>query len=197
MNEQPAFDINSPVNLWNFLQRLFTVDFMPHGHCYFWRPDILWLNVFSDIGITLAYYSIPVVLVYFVLKRRDVPFHWMFVMFGIFIFLCGTTHLINVITTWYPFYRFEGIVKLLTAIVSLTTAAMLIPLMPRAIAFPNLEMIVKELSQKSRKLETTNKELERFNKATLGREERIIELKREVNKLSKELGRKAPYEVVE
>src|SRR5689334_21284227 len=121
MNEQ-AFDINSPFNLMVFLKRLFTQDFMPHGHCYFWRPDILWLNVFSDLGITLAYYSIPVVLIYFVLKRKDIPFNWMFVMFGSFIFLCGTTHLINILTTWVPVYRFEAIVKLITAAVSLSTA---------------------------------------------------------------------------
>jgi hypothetical protein len=23
-------------------------NFMPHGHCYLWRPDVLWLHVGSD-----------------------------------------------------------------------------------------------------------------------------------------------------
>ncbi len=197
MNENAVFDLNSPFNITVFFKRLFSADFMPHGHCYFWRSDILWLNVCSDIAITLAYYSIPIILIYFVMKRKDTPFHWIFLMFGAFIFLCGTTHLIAVMTTWFPFYRFEGIVKLITAIVSLSTVAVLIPIMPRAIALPNLVTIVQELSHKSEKLESTNKELERFNRASLGREERIIELKREVNKLSKELGRKVPYEIID
>ena len=40
-------------------------------------------------------------------------------------------------------------------------------------------------------------EIESFNRLTLGREERIIELKREVNKLSSELGRDKPFMTAE
>lgn len=197
MGTETAFDLNSPSSLGGFLKRLFTEDFMPHGHCYFWRPDVLWLNVLSDLGIALAYYSIPLILVYFAIKRKDFPFHWIFVMFGVFIFLCGTTHLVDVFTTWVPIYRFEGIVKLLTAIASLSTAIVLIPIMPRVLTLPNLEVVIKELSSKGAQLENTNKELGRFSRAALGREERIIELKKEVNKLSAELGRTPPYETIE
>lgn len=56
--------------------------FLPHGHCYLWRPDILWLNVGSDLLIALAYYSIPVSLIYFVRKRKDLAFHWVSVLLG-------------------------------------------------------------------------------------------------------------------
>ncbi len=58
--------------------------FMPHGYCYLWDPWLVWLNVFSDGSITLSYYCIPVVLVYFIQKRRDLPFNWIFWMFGAF-----------------------------------------------------------------------------------------------------------------
>lgn len=196
-HQHEVFDLNSPISFIDFFNRLFSQDFIPHGHCYFWRPDVLWLTVFSDIGIALAYYSIPLMLIYFVHKRKDVPFHWMFLMFGAFIFLCGTTHLVSVYTIWNPVYRFEGIVKLATAIVSLVTAMALIPLMPRAIALPNLENLIRQLSSKGAELQKTNDELQRFNRSAMGREKRIIELKREVNSLAKELGRKAPYEIIE
>lgn len=197
MDETSAFDLNSPFDLFTFLKRLLVEDFMPHGHCYFWRPDILWLNVLSDLGIALAYYSIPVVLIYFAIKRRDFPFHWMFVMFGAFIFLCGTTHLVDVFTTWHPAYRLEGFVKLITAIVSLVTAFLLIPILPKVLTLPTLELINTQLLDKSRELEKINKDLDRFNRAALGREKRIIELKREVNKMAKELGKATPYEITE
>ena len=198
MNDQGSFDLNSPFNLISFIKRLFVAsDFMPHGHCYFWRPDVLWLNVISDAVIALAYYSIPLVLIYFVIKRKDFPFHWMFLMFGAFIFLCGTTHLISIVTTWMPVYRFEGVVKLVTAIVSITTAILLIPLMPRAVALPSSETVINELSVKRDQLEKINKELEKFNRIAMGREDRIISLKHEINALSKELGRNSPYEIVE
>lgn len=58
----------------DFFRRLFFDDFMPHGHCYFWKPEIVWLHVVSDALITLAYYSIPVILLVLVRKRRDLPF---------------------------------------------------------------------------------------------------------------------------
>jgi len=107
---------------------------MPHGHCYFWRADILWLNVLSDLVIALAYFMIPVILIYFVWKRKDLPFPWMFSLFGAFIVLCGMTHMMDVYTTWWPVYRVQGLVKLMTAIVSIVTAGMLIPLIPKALS---------------------------------------------------------------
>lgn len=56
-----------------FLGRLISSDFMPHGHCYLWRPEILWLHVFSDGVMTTAYYFIPLALVYFVPSGKIYP----------------------------------------------------------------------------------------------------------------------------
>ncbi len=197
MNNEGVFDINSPFDLGVFMKRLFTSgDFMPHGHCYFWRADVLWLNVFSDAIIALAYYSIPIILIYFVLRRKDIPFNWLFLMFGAFIFLCGTTHVVNILTVWIPAYRMEGVVKLTTALVSIATAVSMVPLIPRILSFPSVEMANKMLSQKTLELQNVNQDLERFNRAATGREQRIIELKKEVNKLAQELGKKQPYEMV-
>jgi signal transduction histidine kinase len=121
----------------DFLKNLFASDFMGHGYCYLWRPEIVWLHVGSDALITLAYYSIPVSLVYFVQKRRDLPFHWMIIMFGAFILGCGTSHMMEVWTIWHGTYRLAGIVKLITAGLSVSTAVALIPLMPKALALPS------------------------------------------------------------
>src|SRR5204863_7305112 len=104
---------------------------MPHAYWYLWKPGIVWLHVISDILIALSYYCIPVVLVYFVRKRRDLPFHWMFLMFGAFILSCGTTHLIEVWTVWHPTYLLSGLLKAATAAISVTTAVLLIPLAPK------------------------------------------------------------------
>lgn len=120
-----------------FLRNLFAADFMPHGHCYFWQPAIVWLHVLSDGLITLAYYSIPIALVSFLRRRKDIPFNWMFWMFGGFIFACGTTHLMSIWTVWIPTYRLDGVVKLCTAALSMTTAVLLWPLIPKAVALPS------------------------------------------------------------
>jgi signal transduction histidine kinase len=120
------------------MQALFGSDgFMPHGHCYLWRPGLVWLHLVSDGLITLAYYSIPVMLVYFVRNRRDAPFHWMFLMFGAFIVACGTTHLMEIWTLWVPSYWASGAVKAATAALSVGTAVLLAPLIPKALALPS------------------------------------------------------------
>ena len=124
-----------------FLQKLFSSDFMPHGFCYLWRPEIVWLHAISDGVITASYYMIPLALVYFVRKRRDLPFNWMFLMFGVFIFGCGTTHLIEVWTLWHGTYRLAGLVKAVTALSSVATAVALVPLLPRALALPSPEQL--------------------------------------------------------
>lgn len=110
---------------------------MPHGHCYFWRPELIWLNVISDGLITLSYYFIPLALIYFIRKRKDVPFHWMFIMFGIFILGCGTTHFMEIWTLWHGTYRLSGLLKAITAAASVSTAVAFIPLIPRAMALPS------------------------------------------------------------
>jgi len=153
-----------------FLTNLFSSDLMPHGHCYLWRPEIVWLHVVSDVVIALAYYLIPVALVYLVRRRRDLPFDWMFLMFGLFILGCGTTHVMEVWTVWHGTYRLAGIVKAVTAAASLVTAALLVPLVPRALALPShaqveaanlkLEREIGERRRVEEALQRTHGELE-------------------------------------
>jgi hypothetical protein len=52
--------------------------------------------VLSDLLIALAYFAIPVILVWLIRKRRDLPFSWMFALFGAFIVACGMTHVMEV-----------------------------------------------------------------------------------------------------
>jgi PAS domain S-box-containing protein len=134
--------------------------FMPHGYCYLWDPWIVWLHVISDGLITLSYYCIPLALVYLIRQRRDLPFNWIFWMFGLFILGCGTTHLMEIWTVWHASYLLAGIVKALTATVSVATALVLIPLVPKAIALPSAE----QLSAANRELQLLVIERERSEK---------------------------------
>ncbi|HEY9711118.1 MAG TPA: hypothetical protein V6D48_23120, partial [Oculatellaceae cyanobacterium] len=106
--------------------------FIPHGHCYLWKPELVGLHIASDALTALAYYSIPLMLVYFVAKRRDVPFNWIFLLFGAFIIACGTTHIMEIWTLWHPNYWLSGLLKAFTAAVSLYTAYQLVGLLPQA-----------------------------------------------------------------
>ena len=125
-----------------FLSDIFNnADLSPHGFCLLWRPELIWLHVTSDTLIALSYYSIPLALSYIIIRRRDIVFGWMFWLFATFILACGTTHIFEILTLWYPVYGIEGAVKFLTAIASIITAAILWPLVPRALALPSPAML--------------------------------------------------------
>ena len=123
---------------------LFERDFMPHGHCFFWRPDLLWTSVISDGIIAAAYFSIPVTLLYFLRRRPDVPFPSMIVLFALFIVLCGSGHILAILTIWTPAYTLEFAEKAATALVSIVTAVGLIPIVPQALAMRTPSEVEKE-----------------------------------------------------
>jgi PAS domain S-box-containing protein len=116
---------------------LFPNGLMLHGFCYQWNPTLIWLNAISDSMIALAYFSIPAALVYFVRRRREIPFSWMFVCFSVFIAACGATHLLEVWTLWVPSYWFLGGAKILTASASIPTAIYLVRVLPTALSLPS------------------------------------------------------------
>ncbi|MDX2243364.1 MAG: ATP-binding protein [Leptolyngbyaceae cyanobacterium bins.302] len=134
----------------NLLQNLLSESFVPHGHCYLWKPELVWLNVVADSVIFLAYFSIPLQLLYIVKKRGDLPFNWIFCLFGSFILACGTGHLLDVWTLWHPTYWLSSSVKAITAIVSIGTTFTLITLIPKILLLPS----TNELKQAKETAET-------------------------------------------
>ena len=136
--------------MFDFITRLFdTQGFPPRWSCgAAWQqePSLGWLHILSDLAIFGAYTAIPIVIAYFVLRRRDLPFPKVFWLFVIFIFACGTTHLIGAIIFWKPIYRFDGLVKLITAVASWSTVAALIVATPEALRLPGLAKLNDELT---------------------------------------------------
>ena len=105
--------------------------FIPHGFCYSWNWKLLSLHVVSDALIGLSYVVISAALTYLVMKaRREIPFSAMFIAFGVFIVACGFTHFIEILTLWRPAYWFAGVVKAITAVASVVTAALMPKVVP-------------------------------------------------------------------
>ena len=127
--------------------------FIPHGHCYLWQPQLVWLHVLSDTLIGLSYFSISIMLFYFVQRRENVPFRGVFLLFGLFILTCGTTHLMSVWTLWHPAYWLAGSIKAATAIASVFTALTLLPTIPAALALPQPETLRRINRQLEKEIE--------------------------------------------
>jgi PAS domain S-box-containing protein len=131
------------------LTNFFAVEgLIPHGYCLSWSSILLWLHVIADLLITVAYYSIPPVLVYYVRQRKDFPYPRLIFLFAVFIVACGTTHLMSVITVWMPLYWLDGALKAVAAIVSLAAAALAIWMMPRALSVPTVAQLQGEIQQR-------------------------------------------------
>lgn len=171
----------------DFLSKLLADDFMPHGHCYFWQPDVLWLNVLSDLAIGIAYFTIPAALMVFVRRREDLAFRRVFVLFSAFILACGTSHVFDVYTVWTPLYRVEGLIKLVTAVVSIATAAVLWRLLPAAIRLPSPAQLAaanRELSAEVTRRMDAEEQLRETNEAL---EERVRDRTAELARSNRDL----------
>ncbi|ATG90985.1 ATP-binding protein [Methylomonas koyamae] len=112
--------------------------FMPHGYCLAWSPGLLWLTVSSDALMTLAYVTYPVGIAYFVWKRKDLLYRWLYLGFFItFILTCAATHLLSVVTIWLPLYWLDAYVKALSALVAVATSFAIWWVIPRALKLPS------------------------------------------------------------
>lgn len=173
--------------------------FVPHGHCYLWKPELVGLHIVADLLIALAYYSIPIMLLYFVLQRRDVPFQGIFFLFGAFIVSCGTTHLMEIWTLWHPAYWLSGGLKIITATISLYTASELFDLIPKALVLASpaqWEVANQKLAQEISDRQQTESALRKYQEQLEALVTEVGERTVELTKLNEQLSWQATHDVL-
>lgn len=147
---------------------------LPHGYCIAWDPRLLWVMVFSNGVVALAYFSIPFALARFLWLQKSLPFSWMFVLFSAFIFSCGLTHVIDIVNIYRPAYRLDAVMMSITAVLSLATAATLIPLVPRASQYISHDQEREaDLQRLNQALQDSTAELALRNSALASSEQRF------------------------
>lgn len=155
------------------------IEFMPHGHCYFWQPDVLWTQVITNGLIALAYFAIPLCLVIIYRKWKDVWLRWMLALFAVFIVSCGATHVMDVVTIWQPLYRLDGAIRMVTALSSVATAIALLRITPSLLTIPTAQewqQVNAELNQQVAQLKTAEQTLQQSENARHEVEERYERL---------------------
>lgn len=137
----------------DFFLQLFSPNGFPRrwecGPAFQNSPEIGWLHILSDLAIFLAYAAIPASLLFFILRRRDVPLRGIFWLFIAFILSCGLTHATDALMFAYPIYRFLGVMKFITAVVSLTTVVALLGVIPEALKIPGMHRELGHLRQQT------------------------------------------------
>lgn len=141
----------------------FTRQFSPHGYCLSWRPDLLWIHVGSNLMIALSYFAIPAAIAYYVSKKTEIENKSLFWLFAAFIIACGLTHLMGAITIWWPAYYLQGVIMMITALVSLLTSTLLWPKIPVFLSLPTTEQLLNEIRQRQQAQEMADKAIKELN----------------------------------
>ena len=139
-------------------------DFMPHRFCYLNTPGLIWVNVSADAITGLSYIAIAATLAVLLHRtRRDIPFSWVFLAFGLFIVACGGTHLMEVLTVWKPYYWLSADVKIVTALASFVTAICLPRLIPKTLSLLAASRVSAERKAQMEAANVRLTELERMS----------------------------------
>lgn len=123
-------------------------DFPPRWHCGKWTDFHGWLYIISDLMIWGAYFAIPAIILRYITRRQELRFQRIYILFAAFILACGTTHLLDAITFWYPAYRLNALVRFITGVVSWITVFQLVKLLPLAFSLKTSEQLEHEVAQR-------------------------------------------------
>ncbi|KAK4492607.1 hypothetical protein RD792_003425 [Penstemon davidsonii] len=117
-----------------------------------WPADDLLVKYqyISDFLIAIAYFSIPLELIFFVQRASFFPYRLVLIQFGAFIILCGATHLIN-LWTYSLHSRTVAVVmtiaKASTAAVSCLTALTLVHVIPDLLSVKTRELFLRNKAE--------------------------------------------------
>src|SRR5665647_2932617 len=105
--------------LTDFFLKLFDYsDWPPRWHSGKWSEFHGWLYIISDLLIWSAYFTIPLVIIKYITRKSDVQFVKLYFLFAAFILACGATHFLDAVSFWFPLYRLNALVRLLTGVLS-------------------------------------------------------------------------------
>jgi signal transduction histidine kinase len=106
-----------------------SISLMPHAVCWASAPRLIWTMVITNTITFLSYLLICCTLLYLVYRTgRVLVREWAYfaVGFALFIVACGSTHLLEVVTTWIPVFWIDAWANIITAVLSAYVAFMLI-----------------------------------------------------------------------
>lgn len=194
----------------NYINLLLSTGNMePHSeHFLGGHEGLMWFLILGNVLIAIFYMLLPVQFLYLYFKRPDFPFRPFLVLLPLFVFLCGLTHIVMVITFWRPLYYLSATIDFLTGVVSFITFLYIIPNIPKALSLVGNSVLAGEnkkleeritlhrkdkatLAQKNLELkrisegmQRKNDELTKLNKQMVAQELRMISIKEELKKFA-------------
>ncbi|MDJ0688649.1 MAG: ATP-binding protein [Xenococcaceae cyanobacterium MO_188.B32] len=164
--------------------------FFSQGDCYIyhtWNLILVWLHLIGDSAIALAFYSIPLGLIYWARKQKNQPFPPSIWFLSPFFICCGTIYVLEVWAIWQPIYWLTGGVKIITVIIFMVMANQLFPHIPQALSLLNSQHLITFNQQLDRQIDRL-KRIDRFTHDLHTQlETRVTERTLELNTLNQKL----------
>jgi len=136
---------------------------MPYSLSINWTSGLLRSSVVSDALITLACYALFSIFAYFVWRRKDLKFRWMYWVFAAFIPAYATVHLLPIVLPGQSLYWLDADMKDFTAVISTVTAIYLVRMIPQALRLPMLTELEKEIKDSQSALHRMESNLHALN----------------------------------
>lgn len=134
-----------------FWTRLFDASgFSPEGTG--WTAFHAGTELISDVFISAAYLVISCTLAYFLWRRKDVPFPYLFWLFGGLILLSGIVYLVDIILFYFPVYRFATIVKVITALTGGAVVIAMIFLIPKILSLASPQALRADIERRTQEM---------------------------------------------
>lgn len=130
-------------------------ELVPHAVCWLWDWRLIALHAISNGLIALAYFAIPVALFVLAYRYRIKRLSGVFLIYALFIFGCGVTHLMDVLNIWFPLYWLDGWIRALTAVVSIVAAVVTVRCMGQSVYFMSrAATLERKIEQRVHQLQT-------------------------------------------
>ncbi len=136
--------------MWDFWSRLFDTQ----GFEALWQSGPAWTQsmglglMLANLATALAYFAIPLVIIYFLIRRNHVRWSRLWFLFFVALVVGGLTHLLAATAFWWPVYRFHLVVDVTMAVVSWIAIVLLIPLVPKLLESKSIEEFSHQLTKR-------------------------------------------------
>lgn len=133
----------------DFFVKLFdTSDWPPGWHYGQWTDFHGWLYIISDLLVWSAFFAIPLIILRYISKKHDTRFVRLYFLFAGFILACGTTYFFDAVAFWFPVYRLNALLRLITGVLSWITVFSLVRFLPLAFSLRSSRELEAEVEQR-------------------------------------------------
>lgn len=137
----------------------------PRWHCGNWSDFHGWFYIISDLLIWSAYFAIPIIILNYISKRKELRFHKIYLLFASFILACGLTHFLDATMFWVPMYRLNALVRFGASVLSWATVYGLIRIHPSAFSLKTSKELEIEVEQRKKAEEELRFKNQQLNEA--------------------------------